>query len=165
MTLSACGRGRRRRRSAAPRNQPDPHAWSPLAPEVPWSCSPSPSGCPFWAGSEQLWPQLQGQDWLGGLLKTLGVPPTLPAPCLGLVVNRRGSGGCRQDGEAGQLWCVHMLPLGFVFGHPVSIPAAAGINSRVSIKASQRKPAAHKEINRHFPPACHRRLQASPGIV
>lgn len=162
MTVSAYGR---ERRSVLSRNQPDPHAHIPLAPEVPWSCSTSPSGFPLWAGSQQLWLQLQGQGWQGGLLKTLGVSTTLPAPCLGVVVNRRGSGGCRQDGAAAQLWCVHILPLSFISGCPVSIPAAAGINSRVSIKASQREPTAHAEINRHFPSACHRKLQTSPGLV
>lgn len=82
-------------------------------------------------GSQQLWLQLQGQGWQRGLLKSLEVSTTLPAPCLWVVVDRRGSGGCRQDRAAAQLWCVHMLPLGFIFGCPVSIPAADGISQGI----------------------------------
>lgn len=108
MTVSAYGRGTR---SATSRNQLDPHAYSPLAPEVPWSCSTSPSGYPLWAGSERLRPQLQGQGWWGGLLKTLEVSATLPAPCLVVVVNRRGVRSLQAGwGSRPAVVCAHASP-------------------------------------------------------
>lgn len=100
-------------------------------PAWPHVCTPQLQRCPVaappahWAlssGWARGCSRALGPRQEKGLLKSLGVATTLPALCSRAVVD--GSGGCRQDGEAGQPWSAHTLPLSFVIGYPASSPAA-----------------------------------------